>query len=108
MRDAKICAQFADLPTEALRVHGTAFLVDVHAVGLVAENENFSAQFAQHAGSGFVSGAMRAIDHDAQAFQSEAAWDGRFHELDVATEGVVNANGLANFAGGGTNGLDVS
>src|SRR6185437_2213811 len=88
------------------RMHGTAILVDVHAVRLVAVDDDFRAEFAQDAGRGFVSGAVRAIDHDAHAFESHAAREGGFGEFDVTPESVINTNSLADRFGRGTNGFD--
>jgi len=108
MGNAGVGPQFTHFGADGLRVHRAALLIDVHAIGLVSKNKHFRPQFPQDAGGRFVGRAMRAIDHDAQSFQGQAAWDRRFDELDVAPEGVVDADRLAHFAGGRTNRFNVS
>src|SRR5690242_4246513 len=49
---------------------------------------------------------MRAIDHDAQAFEGQAPGNGSFRVFDVAAERIIDANGLADFTGGGTDRFD--
>ena len=43
MGNSNICAQFADLRADELGVHGTAFLINIGSVRLIAKNENLGA-----------------------------------------------------------------
>ena len=76
VRDAQVRLVFDDLAAEMFRVHRAAVFVDVAAVGLVAINDDFRAQFPQDAGRGFVGRAVRAIHDDAQAFERQTAREG--------------------------------
>ena len=89
-----------DLAAKILRMHRAAIPVDVHAVGLVAINDDFRAKFAQDAGRGFVGGAVRAVHHHPQAFERQTARKRGLGKFDVTPERVVNAHRLANFTGG--------
>src|SRR6185437_12985568 len=104
--DADAGVVLADFPAHLLGMHGTAVLVDVHAVGLIAVNNHFRAEFAQDAGRGFVSGAVRAIHHQAHAFEGHAAREGGFGVFDVTAEGVVDTHGFADGFGGWADGFD--
>src|SRR5437016_297134 len=88
-------------------MHGTTIFVDVLSIGVVAINDDLGPEFAEDAGSGFVRCAMRAVHDDAQSFQGHPAWKRRLGLLDVAAQGVVDANSLADFIGGGADILDV-
>ena len=90
---------FDDLAAKVLRVHGAAIPVDVHAVGLVATNDDFRPEFAQDAGRGFVGRAVRAIHHHAQAFERQPAGERGFGKFNVTPERVVNAHRLADVIG---------
>ena len=104
--EAEVGLVLADQLAKMFRVHGAAVPVDVGAVGFVAVNDDFGAQFAQDAGGGFVGGAMGAIHHHAQALQRQIAREGAFGVFDVTAQGVVNAHGLADGVGGGADGVD--
>ena len=71
VRDAQVRLVLDDLAAKMFRMHGAAILVDVHAVRVVAVDDDFRAQFAQDAGRGFVGRAVRAIHDDAQAFERQ-------------------------------------
>ena len=100
VRDAKVGAVLPDLPAHLLGVHGTAVLVDVHAIGLDAVIENLRAQFAQHARGGFVGGAVGAVHHDPHAFEGHSLGERTFGVFDVSAQRVVNADGFADGLGG--------
>ena len=89
-------------------MHRAAFLVDVLAVGLVAVDDHFRAQFAQHAGRGFVGRAVRAIHHDAHAFERHAARERGLGIFDVAAQRVVDAHRLADCVGGRADVFDLA
>ncbi len=57
------------------------FSVDVFAVGLVAIDDDFRAQFAQHAGRRFVSRAVAAVQNDFHAFERQALRKGRIWQI---------------------------
>ena len=61
VRDAEVRLMFGDLVAHLRRVHGAAVLVDVHAVGTMAVNDDLRAEFVQHGGRGFVGRAVGAI-----------------------------------------------
>ena len=108
MGDAQVRAVFPDLLAHLLRVHRAAFLVDVHAVGLIAVHENLGAKLAQDAGCGFIGRAVGAIDHDTHAFERHAAREGTLGVFNVAAKRVVDAHRLANGVGGRADALDVA
>ena len=108
VRDAEVGAVFANFGAEVLRMHGAAVAVDVGAVGGVAEDEDFRAQFAQDAGGGLVGGAVGAVHHDAHAVEGQALGERSLCELDVTAQRVVNADGFADLRGGGADALDVA
>ena len=89
-------------------MHRSAILVNVCAAGLVAENEQLSSQFAEHTWRRFVSGAMPAIHHDAQALQREPARNRGFRKFDIAAQCVINTHRFADFACAGDDGSDLA
>src|SRR5206468_2354803 len=78
------------------------------AVGVIAIDDDVRAQFAQDAGGRFVSGAVGAIDHHAHSFEGHAARERSFGIFNVTAEGILDAHGLADFIGGGTDVFDAA
>ena len=66
-RDADIGAHFMNLFRQAHGMGRAAFGVDVEAIGLVVDGDDFRTQFPQRGGRHLVTGAIGAVDHDAQA-----------------------------------------
>ena len=83
VRDADVSAQFTHLLPQELRVHRTAFLIDVCAIRLIAIDKHFGAQLTQDAWSRFVGGPVGAIDDYTQAFECKAARNRRFRKFNV-------------------------
>src|SRR5208283_4177871 len=108
VRDAAIRLVFDGLAAHRLGMHRAAIAVDVHAIGLVAIDDDFRAEFAQHAGGGFVGGAVRAIHDDAHPFERQAAREAGFGKFNVTPERVVNANRLADGVGGWADAFDLA
>ena len=81
VRDADVRAVLDDFLAHRFRVHGAAIFVDVFAVGLVVENDDFRAEFAQDAGRGFVGRAVAAIQNDFHAFERQAARETRIWQI---------------------------
>ena len=75
-----------------------AAVVDVEAVGVVADGDDFGAEFLENERADEVGGAVSAIDDDFQAVEGNVV-GGVFGELDVAAAGVVDAVGLADLRG---------
>ena len=72
VRNAEVRAVFHDFFAHHLRVHRAAIQIDVFAIGLVVENDDFRAEFAQDAGGRFVGGAVTAVQNNLQAFERQA------------------------------------
>src|SRR4051812_6453521 len=108
MRDPEVSPMFPHFLAHELGMHRTAIFVDVFAIGLIAVDDHFRAQFAQNTGGGFVARAMRAIHNDAHAFERHSAWEGSFSMFDVPAKRILNTNGFANFVGCGPDILDLA
>ena len=108
MGQSDIGAVLAHLGKQLFRMHRPAILVDVLAVGLIAHDEDLGAELLEHAGGGFVGGAVRAIDHDPHAFQRHAAGKGGLSVFDITPQRVIDAHRLANRVGGRTNVLNLA
>ena len=65
VRDADVRLMFGDVVAHLRRVHRAAILVDVRAVGAMAVDDHFRAEFVQHGRRGFVGRAVPAIHDDA-------------------------------------------
>ena len=74
-----------------------AFAVDVEAVGIDADLDDFGAEFPQHFGRDAIGGAVGAVDDDAQTVQAQMLRERALGEFDVARLGVVDALGAAEF-----------
>ena len=94
-RDAEVGAIGEHFALEHRRSGGAAAAVDVDAVGLDADRDDFGAQFPQDLGRHLVGGAMGAIDDDLQPVEPQAAREGVLDELDIAAAGVIQAAGAA-------------
>ena len=92
-RDADVGAHLAHLLGQRFRRGRAAFLVDVEAVGFDADRDDVGAQFPQRFRHHLVGGAVRAIDHDAQAVERELARQRALGEFDVAVMHAVDAAG---------------
>ena len=68
----------------------TAFVVDVVAVGFVADAHDFRPQLVKHFGRDAVACAVGGIHHQFQAAQVELAGEGGFAKLDVAVVGTAD------------------
>src|SRR5437867_13246177 len=108
MRDSNISAMVPNLLAHQRRMHRTAIFVDVFTVGVIAIDDDVCAQFAQDAGGRFVSGAVGAIDHHAHPFEGHAARERSFGIFNVTAESILDAHGLADFIGGGTDVFDAA
>ena len=98
-RDADIGAQFADLADQRLRRGRADVAVDVEAVGLDADGDDFGAKLPERLGRDLVGGAVGAIDHDAHALEVDLARQGALGELDVAGVHALDALGAAELGG---------
>jgi hypothetical protein len=83
-RDADIGAQLLHLGDQLLRRGRADLVVDVEAVRLDADLEDFGAQFPQRRRRHLVGRAIGAIEHDAQAAEVDALGQGALGEFDVA------------------------
>jgi hypothetical protein len=106
-RNADISPYFADLFNQPLGRGGADFVVDVEAVRLDANGENFSAELPQRFGRRAITRAIGAIDHDAEAFQRQVAGQGALGEFDVARTHVINAPSPAQHARRGELGPEI-
>ncbi len=69
---------------------GAIAVVDIAAIGLVADRHHVGAQLVEHVRGDVVGGAMRAVDHQLQAVQVAVVREGALAELDVAARRVVD------------------
>lgn len=94
-RDSDIGAQLPDLRHERRRMGRADIAVDVEPVGLVADGDDLGAELPEGFRRHLVTGAVGAIEHDAQAFQAHVARHGTLGKLDIARIGAVDALGPA-------------
>src|SRR5581483_5799419 len=94
-RDADVRAELADARLQALWVERAAAAVDVLAVGLAGERVDARAELLDDLGRDAVAGAVRCVDHDAEAVERERAREAVLDEDVVAPERVVDAEGLS-------------
>ena len=80
---------------QGLRVGGTDLMVDIQAIGLTANGDHLGAQLMEHLGRNVVSGAMRGINHNFQAFERQVIGESALAKFNIAPCGVVKATGLA-------------
>ena len=100
-RDADIGAHFADLADDGIGRGGADIAVDVEAVRLDANGEDFGAELPQSLGGDFVGGAIGAVDHDAEAVEIHGAGQCALGEFNVAGVDALDALGAAEGGGGG-------
>ena len=93
---------------DLLGMGAAAVGVDVCPVRMVVDHDQIGTEFAQDAGAGFVGRAVRAIERDAERLEREVAWKALLGEFDIAAEGVVDAEGFADFCGGRADVFDLS
>ena len=106
-RDADIGAMFQHGGAEVFRDGGADILVDVEPVRLDADGDDRGAEFPEGGGGDFIGGTVRAIEHDAQAVQAQAALQGGFGGFDIAAGGVHQARGAAETVRGGEAGGEI-
>ena len=94
-QSAALGAVLDDGGRHGLRCRGAKARIDVEAIGLVADGDDFRAQFMEHVRGDMVGGAMRAIDDDLQAAQVQLVREGALAKFDVAALGIVEALGAA-------------
>ena len=80
-------------------VGGADALVDIEAVGGIADADHIGAQLVKDFGRGVVAGAVGGINHQFQIAQIERAGEGGFAKFDVAGVGAVDAAGAAELLG---------
>ena len=96
--DAEVGLVLADELAGGFRVERAAAVIDVEAVRVVADGDDFRAEFLKNERADEVGGAVSAIDDNFQAVEGNIV-GGVFGELDVAAAGVVDAVGLADLRG---------
>ena len=94
-RDADVGAHFAHLARQRFGRGRADVEVDVDAVGLDADLDDFGAELPQRFGRHLVGGAVGAIDHHAHAFERDVARQRALGVFDVARRHVVDALGAA-------------
>ena len=94
-RDADIGAHLPHFLDKCIGSGRADIAIDVEAVGLDADGEDFRAELPQSFGRNLVGGAVGAIDDDAQAFKGHVPWQRALGKLDVARAHVVDAPGAA-------------
>jgi len=98
--NAEIGLVLFDCGGQGRGVSSAALGIDVEAIGLGADGDDFRAQFMQHVRRNMIGGAVGAIDDDAQAAQVLVEGETAFAEFDVARGGVIDAARPPQFAGG--------
>ncbi len=88
-----------------LRISGAALVIDVPAVGPDPHGDNLGPQFGEDFRGDAVGGAVGAVHHDLEPVQFQFLGEGALQKGNVAAPGVVEAEGLADFGGGGTGAL---
>ena len=101
--NANVGSELAGRFTNHFGKEGTAFFVDVGAVGHIVENGDARAQLAENTGSAFIGRAMPGIHHDAQAFEIHPFRERGLRILHIPAQRIVNADGFADFLGGRAN-----
>jgi hypothetical protein len=94
-RDADVGAALAHLARAGLGVQRAAAVVDVPAVGLVADAVDRGAQLTEHQRRHAVGRAVGGVDHHLHALQRELVGEGGLYEGHIAAGGVVQALGRA-------------
>ena len=92
---AQVRAFRPDRFLERLQMKRAASLVDVGAVGRIAQDRDPGSQFPVDMRCDFVGSPVSAIHHDGHAFEIKAFGKRLFDKLDVTAFGVINAEGLA-------------
>ena len=92
---ADVGAQFLDLGAHGVGMRRAAFFVDVAAVGLVADLDDFGAQLPQGGGRHFIGGAIGGIDHHAKPIERHVFRVSALGEFDIARLRVLDALGAA-------------
>src|SRR5262245_35997774 len=98
-RDAEICAPREHFAPQEFRMRRTAPVVDVETVRFGTNDNDVGAEFGEYARRHVVRRAVRAIDDDLAAAQTQTPIDRGLAELDVATTGIVDAPHLAELLG---------
>ena len=93
---------------DLLGMGAAAVGVDICAVRMVVDHDEIGSQFAQDAGTGLVGGTICAVECDAERLEREVTRKTLLRKLDIAAECVVDAEGLADFCGGGADVFDFS
>jgi hypothetical protein len=70
-------------------------MVDIQAIGLTANGDNFSTQLMEHLGRYGVGSPVCGINHDFQAFERQVVGESTLAKLYIAPGSVVEALSLA-------------
>ena len=94
-RDPDICSHLLDLADEVLRRGRPAVLIDVEAVGLDTDFDDFGSELPKRFGSNFVGSPICAVDDRANSIEAQIPRQCPLGELDVALPGAFNAGRAA-------------
>src|SRR5690606_23601727 len=89
-RDADIGAALAHRGAHALRRSGAAILIDIEAVRIGADGDDFRPELPEYRRRNLVGGAVRAVDHDAQALERLLLRKSVLHMFDIARLRIVD------------------
>ena len=88
-RNANVRAMLAHGLLQGLRMRGAHAVVDVQAVRLVANGDDFGPQLVKNGRGDLVGRAVGGVHHDLQPAQAQIRAESAFAELDVAARRVV-------------------
>ena len=108
MGDSNMSLRLFDSSLDLGRMRAAAVCVDICAIRGVVNDISFGTEFSQNARSGFVSGAVCAIDSNSQRIQRSPARKALFGKFDIAPQSVVDAEGLADLRRGWPDVFDLS
>ena len=100
MRDTQRGSVRLDGVLEDTGGHRPALAIDVHPVGLVAQDGHLSPELPVDMGRHLVRGSVRAVYHHLESLEIKPLGQGLFDEFDVAPFRVINAEGLADIGRG--------
>lgn len=86
---------------------GAAFEIDIDAVRLVADGNDFGAQFPERCGSHLVGSAIGTVDGNPEPAQRHITRQGTFDEFDIAVDIAIHALGASDLARLGELGIEI-
>ena len=80
---------------QALRMHGSAAVIDVHSIRSICDHFNFCAEFAENGWSDLIRGTVGTVHHQLDPLKIEISGKRAFDEFNIPAFGIIDTIGLS-------------